>query len=157
MNIPALSTKLRILNVVEKARIFIFDPPPILDGQFLHLQPFGAHRICIWLSLVEGAMIFIFDPPPSFLSDIIFKTHLKNVFYVIVFSFFLVKFFHFLCLFKMWEIFTPHPVCIKFKRVETYEMLQYRIMLKIICVCIEFVQMSNAVKELDTNIVQKHF
>ena len=80
----------------------------------------------IWLSLVERARILIFDRPPFFLSDM-FKTHLKKcilcTFQKYIQFFFLVKFFHFLCLFKMWEIFTPHPVCIKFKRVETYEML----------------------------------
>jgi len=47
------------------------------------------------------------------MSDMIFKTHQKRGFYVLfrnIYKFTLDSFFHFLYLFKMWDIFMPHPV-----------------------------------------------
>jgi len=47
------------------------------------------------------------------MSDMIFKNPLKNCFYVLfrnIYNFVLDSFFHFSYLFKMWEIFMPHPV-----------------------------------------------
>jgi hypothetical protein len=55
------------------------------------------------------------------MSDMIFKTHLKTVFMYFseIYSiFFLDSFFHFLYLFKLWQIFMPHPVQISLKFVK---------------------------------------